>query len=390
MNGIAEFPKDKVFPKTTDSNAKHTHLFIADTATGAALQFAEATAFPSGYDSTSSPNNPHAEIVTDRNLYRPGQTVKMKGLARDVTAAKGLTIPVGAAVHWSISESYGNRVVGEGDTTLSAYGGWEAEWNVPEKAKLGSYDVRCSVGGRDYGGVTAINVQEFRVPLFSVMVEATTPEVGTTAHARISSAYFHGAPNTGARVHWKASWTTWADFASDSDEPYRKRFNSYAEVGPRFDVDSEDIKTIEGDTQLDAHGFATIACESPFKDNPAVSRMNISWRADVTSIDGQTLTGGDTATLFATETRLGVRAEEQTTEPAGVKVQIDALNPEDEKEDGILVRADLFHVTTKQSKSSSRRLFIAIATARRRCNKAHRENNRSAHLSADGLTKQSQ
>ena len=52
-------------------------------------------------------------------------------------------IPFGSAVHWSISESYGSRVVGEGDTTLSAYGGWEAEWNVPEKIKLGSYEVRC-------------------------------------------------------------------------------------------------------------------------------------------------------------------------------------------------------------------------------------------------------
>jgi hypothetical protein len=221
---------------------------------------------------------------------------------------------------------------------------------VPEKARLGSYAVRCSVGGRDYAGVTVINVQEFRVPLFSVMVEATTPEVGTTAHARISSAYFHGAPNAGARVHWKASWTTSPDFASDTEEPYRKRFNSYTEVGPRFDVDSEDIKTIEGDTQLDAHGFATIACESPFKDNPAVGRTSIIWRADVTSIDGQTLSGGEMATLFATETRLGVRAEEQVTEPAGVKVDIDALNPEDQKQDGVLVRADLFHVTTKTVK----------------------------------------
>ena len=349
-NGIAEFPKDKVFPKTSDSNAKNTHLFIADTATGPALQFAEATAYSSGIDSAPSPNRPHAEIVTDRNLYRPGHTVKMKGLARDVTVSSGLMIPFGAAVHWSISESDGSRVVGEGDTTLSAYGGWEAEWNVPEKAKLGSYEVRCAVGGRDYAGVTVISVQEYRVPLFSVMVEATTPEVGTTAHARISSAYFHGAPNAGARVHWKASWTTLADFATDSDEPYRKRFNSYSEVGPRLDVDSEDIKTIEGDTQLDAHGFATIACESPFKDNPAVGRTNIIWRADVTSIDGQTLSGGEMATLFATETRLGVRAEEQTTEPAGVKVDIDALNPEDEKQDGVLVRADLFHVTTKTVK----------------------------------------
>jgi len=348
--GIAEFPKEKVFPKTSDSKAKNTHLFIADTATGPALQFAEATAYSSGTDSAPSPNRPHAEIITDRNLYRPGHTLKMKGLARDVDVSSGLMIPVGASVHWTIKESNGSRVVGEGDTTLSAYGGWEAEWNVPEKAKLGSYEVRCAVGGRDYAGVTVINVQEYRVPLFSVVVEATTPEVGTTARARISSAYFHGAPNAGARVHWKASWTTSADYTSDSDEPYRKRFNSYSEVGPRLDVDSEDIKTIEGDTKLDAHGFATIACDSPFKDNPAVGRTTIIWRADVTSIDGQTLSGGDTGTLFATETRLGVRAEEQTTEPAGIKIDIDSLDPEDEKTDGVVVRADLFHVVTKTVK----------------------------------------
>src|SRR4029077_14006264 len=348
--GIAEFPKERVFPKTSDSKAKKTHLFIADTTTGPALQFAEATAYPSGIDSAPSPNRPHAEILTDRNLYRPGHIVKMKGLARDVDVSSGLMIPVGASVHWTIKESDGSRVVGEGDTTLSAYGGWEAEWNVPEKAKLGSYEVRCAVGGRDYPGVTVVSVQEYRVPLFSVVVEATTPEVGNTAHARILSAYFHGAPNAGARVHWKASWTTLADYASDSNEPYRKRFNSYSEVGPRLDVDSEDVKTIEGDTQLNAHGFATIACESPFKDNPAVNRMNITWRADITSIDGQTLSGGEMATLFATETRLGVHAEEQTTEPAAVKVDIDALNPEDQKQDAVLVRADLFHVTTKTVK----------------------------------------
>src|SRR5262249_58296933 len=121
--GMVELGKHTVSPKTSDPNAKNTHLFIADTATGPALQFAEATAYSSGSDSAPPPNGPHAEIVTDRNLYRPGHTVKMKGLARDVTPLRGLTIPIGATVHWSISESYGSRVVGEGDTTLSAYGG---------------------------------------------------------------------------------------------------------------------------------------------------------------------------------------------------------------------------------------------------------------------------
>src|SRR6185437_14616601 len=119
--GIAEFPKDKVFPKTSDSKAKNTHLFIADTATGPALQFAEATAYSSGIDSAPPSNRPHAEIVTDRNLYRPGHTVKMKGLARDVTVFSGVMIPFGATVHWRISESDGSRIVGQGDTTLSPY-----------------------------------------------------------------------------------------------------------------------------------------------------------------------------------------------------------------------------------------------------------------------------
>jgi hypothetical protein len=49
--GIAEFPKERVFPKTSDSKAKNTHLFIADTTTGPALQFADATAYSSGTDS---------------------------------------------------------------------------------------------------------------------------------------------------------------------------------------------------------------------------------------------------------------------------------------------------------------------------------------------------
>ena len=355
-NGMAEFARDTVFPKAR--NSKPTHLFIADTPTGPALQFAEATAYSSGNDYARPARRSHAEIITDRNLYRPGQTLKMKGLVRDVTQFSGLMIPFGAGVHWSVTESDGSRVVGEGDTTLSPYGGWEGEWSVPEKAKLGSYEIRCSVAGRDFEGVTLVSVQEYRVPLFSVIVEATSPEVGTTAHARISSAYFHGAPNAGARVHWKATWTTSPEYGSETEGGYRKRFNTYAEVGPSLDPNSEEIKAIEGDTQLDAHGFATLTCESPFKDNPAVGRTSVVWRADVTSIDGQTLSGGCTAMLFPAETRLGVRAEEQITESvaaasavsSGVKVEIDALDPEDKKIDGVLVRADLFHVTTKTVK----------------------------------------
>src|SRR5207249_4296580 len=102
-------------------------------------------------------------------------------------------------------------VVGEGNVALSSYGGWEAEWNVPEKAKLGHYIIDCRVSGKDYEGSTRISIEEYRVPLFSVVVEAK-PEVGQTAHAHVSSAYFHGAPKS-LRSMAKRSWAvTWRRF----------------------------------------------------------------------------------------------------------------------------------------------------------------------------------
>jgi alpha-2-macroglobulin len=343
-DGIARFSRETLFPK----KGKNAHLFIANTSNGPALQFASAESYSSGTDYTREPKKPHAEIITDRNLYRPSQLVKMKGIVRDVTEA-GLAIPTAKDVRWRVMPGDSDRAVGEGTVALSPYGGWEAEWTVPEKAKLGHYVISCRVGREDYEGSTRISVEEYRVPLFSVVVEATNPEVGTTAYAKVSSAYFHGAPNVGARVHWKATWTSSAEFDS-SEDSYKRRYNSYAEVGPRLDPVNEETKTIEGEAQLDAHGSATLACESPFKHNPATGRASVVWRADVTSIGGQTLAGGDMSMLFSSPARLGVRANEQFKEPGGVKVSIDAVDPNDKQVNGVAVHADLFYVTTKTVK----------------------------------------
>src|SRR5207249_11222360 len=134
---------------------------------------------------------------------------------------------------WRVMEGDGGRVIGEGNVALSSYGGWEAEWNVPEKAKLGHYIIDCRVSGKDYEGSTRISIEEYRVPLFSVVVEAK-PEVGQTAHAHVSSAYFHGAPNAGARVHWKANWIVTPEFSSDSEnEQYKKRYNEIGRASCR-------------------------------------------------------------------------------------------------------------------------------------------------------------
>ena len=340
-NGIAIFSRSQLFPEKQPPAG----LFIAETANGPAVRPAGAgEGYTSGSEETRPAAKHRAAIVTDRNLYRPGQVVKMKGMMRD-TAETGLAIPEGRDVHFRVMEGDGDRVVGEGNATLSDDGGWEATWNVPDKARSGHYEIRCKIGPEEYAGFAAIDIEEYRVPLFSVIVEADH-EIGTTAHARVSSAYFHGAPNVGAHVHWKATWTASAEIREDDF----KYYNAFGEVGPRLDPDVEQIKSIEGDSKLDERGFASLECESPFMENAAIGRCTVSWRTEVTSVDGQTITGGALAGTFSAGARLGVAASEHVGPNSGVNVKIEALDPDDRKVSDIAVHADLFHVVTKTAK----------------------------------------
>ena len=339
-DGIAVFSRGELFPANRPSVA----LFVADAPEGLVVR-------PEGaggeYDSggeKGSTDQLRSAIVTDRNLYRPGQVVEMKGIMRKLVRT-ALIIPDQHDVHWQITESDGNRVAGQGDANLSDDGSWEAEWNVPEKIATGRYGIRCRIGADVYAGLAEIDVEEYRVPVFSVVLDAKN-ETGKTAHARVSSVYFHGAPNAGAHVHWKATWSANAEnYKNDF-----KCYNPWAEIGPRLDPDSEEVKSIEGDAQLDGHGLASLECDSPFKENRAIARASVVWRAEVTSAEGQTITGGASCDIQADRARLAVSTEEAVSPTKGIKTTTQALGLNDDAINGIKLHADLFRVTTKTVK----------------------------------------
>ncbi len=185
------------------------------------------------------------------------------------------------------------------------------------------------------------------MPLFSAEVDAVT-ETGTTAHAQVVSEYFHGGANAGARVHWKAAWTALAETGSNT-----VRYNNHAPVGPVLDSENQLSQTIEGDAKLDSNGHATLACDSPFAANAAVGPSTVVWTAEITSIDGQTLAGGATENFSSSPVILGVYAEEKMTDPRGITVTLEAVDPDGDPvadADAAKVGVDLYHITTKTVK----------------------------------------
>ena len=165
------------------------YLFVADGPNGPALQFFDGAVYygTGDRDYGSASSDSHAEIITDRNLYRPGQVVKMKGLVRRYKDREPL-IPDASQIRWTIKQG-SDEIVGEGTTALSRSGGWEAEWTIPETLELGSLDVECAIENEKIAGSTTIQVEEYRVPLFFVTVEAKE-ELGDTTHAQVTLGLF--------------------------------------------------------------------------------------------------------------------------------------------------------------------------------------------------------
>jgi uncharacterized protein YfaS (alpha-2-macroglobulin family) len=341
-NGMAAFPLDKLFPPAaTTGNAPQTHLFIAYTPGGLSLAMADGSTYATVGDAAPARVSNHALLITDRNLYRPGEEVKIKGILRD-ESPDGLAIPKAGTVDWQITQGDGSKTLGEGTATLSALGSFSASWPIPKEAALGPCTLQCTLDGTSYSGNTQFSIEEYRVPLFTVDMSAAT-EVGKTAHAMVSSAFFHGGANVGALVHWTAAWQASTESGTNS-----VCYNSHAQIGPVLDDRNAPSRTIQGDGRLDQNGQLRISCDSPFQDNPAVGPSGIAWTADVTSMDGQTITGGTSESFSSTPVILSVHAEEKMTAPRGISVRVDELDPDLKPiKNPLAVTVDLYHVTTR-------------------------------------------
>ena len=300
-------------------------------------------------------------IVTDRKVYRPGEEVKLRGFVRESKNNK-LSIPAGTTVTMKISNTLldEKEPLYQKQATVSATGGWESTWQIPPNA-YGAYFISAG------NAMAEITVEEFRPPPFSVLTE-TEDVQGDTVRAKVVSTHFHGAPNVGAKVRWKAEWLVDYPFSEEEEAPATGvRFTDEylpdttthtipdeslsAKAG--WDVEPKDLDlsisaTVEGETTLDANGTATLECKSPFPADSTYPRARVYWLVDVTSAAAQTLRGGSMARVQFAPQVLGVSLERSGEKE--VSLHVASFDSKDEPAVGLGVKAEIFRADTKTVK----------------------------------------
>ncbi|HTH07761.1 MAG TPA: Ig-like domain-containing protein, partial [Ilumatobacteraceae bacterium] len=155
-------------------------------------------------------------VIDDRQVYRPGETMVVKGWARilQLTGDASLRMPADAAkVEYQLLDSYGNELL-KGETDLGALGGFDLTLAVPDTANLGQASLNLRlVGESGKAGVDMwhpFQILQYRTPEFEVVTRAITqPPFLSTKPATVAATatYYAGGPLPGAPADWLVTTT---------------------------------------------------------------------------------------------------------------------------------------------------------------------------------------
>ncbi len=146
-------------------------------------------------------DQPRTIVITDRPVYRPGDTVKWKawvGQAKfDAEGTPFAQVAFQAELHDAKGEKRETY-----NLTSNAFGGIEGEYKLPSEAALGSYSLQ--ILGHGSG---SFRVEEYKKPEYEVSVEAPSEPVklGDKFKATVAAKYYFGSPVTKATVKYKVT-----------------------------------------------------------------------------------------------------------------------------------------------------------------------------------------
>ncbi|UKK53231.1 alpha-2-macroglobulin family protein [Prevotella sp. E2-28] len=218
----------------------------------------------------------HAEIFTDRAIYRPGQTVYMSAILYQTENGFQNSVEKGKKVTAVLFDANHDEVATK-ELVTDDYGTCTTSFTLPQKGLTGSFSV-CIDGKCRY-----FQVEEYKRPTFEVEIPTVKENYGSgdTLQVKGTARSYAGVPVQGAKVKYKverqhAFW--WVSY-------YRYWNQTYIEEN------NETEKLAEGEVMTDADGTFTVPAPITVPKTRYPMFYNFVITADVTDQAGETRHG---------------------------------------------------------------------------------------------------
>ena len=271
-------------------------------------------------------------MFTDRGVYRPGDTVRVKGIVRRQTRTGNAVVP-GERFEVSLITPAGESVESKSVLT-SAFGTFAFDARVPASGGLGTYQLSSPALQSSF------EVAEYRPAEFSVNVAPAAPSYrrGESARFEARGDYLFGAPMSGASARYTLS---------RSPEGFRIPNHEAFTVGAeelRTDLDSRALGgggIGHGEGTLDASGLFVFNQGLALPGQRSAERVVAS--VEVTDPSRQVIAGEASVLVHPADFYLGIETPKDWffTTPSKLAPNVLALSPKGERLFGHKVRVEL-------------------------------------------------
>ena len=264
-----------------------------------------------GWFSSPQKNSLRWFVFDDRKMYRPGETASIKGYLRKVTGGKASDLSELAdsvsGLSYILRDSRNNEM-GRGIVKLNAFGAFDLQLKIPEKANLGYQRI-------EFKAVTALGentfehnflVQEFRRPEFEIEtnIESAAPfYLGDSATISAHAKYFSGGGLANAETNWNISAEPTNYTPPNRDDFTFGKFTPW--WGGYYERNWELHSREEFKGTTDVEGKHRVALDF-VKANPA-RPYKIEAQARVQDVNRQTFTGKTSLLVHPAKLYIGLR-----------------------------------------------------------------------------------
>lgn len=270
-------------------------------------------------------------IYTDRNLYRAGDTVGIKGIVRLRDKLGQLSVPQNKEAKVTIYDPEYNSVLEE-TVKLGDYGSFFLEYPSASEAMLGTYDINIILLPEEnydnnylYG---SFQIQAYKKPEYSVEVNFSAEDYyqNDELQAEISGAYYFGAPMSNADVDWRVQTTDYFFNRYTGDEWYSF---SLEDNWCWYDCGRGTEMITKGENKLDTAGNLTVKLPIDISEQ-ALSQV-FTLEADITDENNQIVSNRTSVPVHKAGVYVGITPEQYIVTPdTPANIKLIALNPQGE------------------------------------------------------------
>lgn len=260
-------------------------------------------------------------LFTDRTLYKPGQTVHLKGIAREYF--DNITrLPVDKTLTLEC-RSPENKTLFTEDITLSEHGSFDHTFTLPDDI-VGRFHLQANYAQNDQHQSVrrkssfyhSINVQEFRRNAFKVSSVITPPGVGThTVECAIAADYYQGTPVANGKVQWYLNSYSkgfypdkYRDFYFGDhrayDNNYWSHYFGYNDSYENYGNQNNNSHSKNGSLVLNKQGKDSFSLDIPELEFPNPQQVVIT--SEITDSRTQSLSSVARTTIHPTSSYIGI------------------------------------------------------------------------------------